>query len=116
MPATIPFDPPIASVGLSEVQAREKTRNIRILKAGLDQNERAVKDGRADGFLKIVAHGKTGKILGAHAVGPRAEEFIVLLDLIMRAEFSLHDLTDTHRIPPLSYGDTLRQVLDQWSI
>ncbi len=68
--------PQIASVGLTEKQAREKGREVRIGKFPFTALGRAIIHGETGGFVKIVADSKTGQMLGAHIVGPSATELI----------------------------------------
>ena len=68
--------PQIASVGLTEKQAVEKGREVRIGKFPFTALGRAIIHGETGGFVKIVADAKTGQMLGAHIVGPEATELI----------------------------------------
>ena len=68
--------PQIASVGLTEKQAKEKGLEVRIGKFPFSALGRAIIHGETAGFVKIVADGKTGQMLGAHIVGANATELI----------------------------------------
>jgi dihydrolipoamide dehydrogenase len=68
--------PQIASVGLTEKQAKEKGHETRIGKFPFTALGRAIIHGETGGFVKIVADSKTGQMLGAHIVGPEATELI----------------------------------------
>ena len=68
--------PQIASVGLTEKQAKEKGHEVRIGKFPFTALGRAIIHGETDGFVKIVADGKTGQVLGTHIVGANATELI----------------------------------------
>jgi dihydrolipoamide dehydrogenase len=68
--------PQIASVGLTEKQAKEKGQEVRIGKFPFTALGRAIIHGETAGFVKIVADAKTGQMLGAHIVGPEATELI----------------------------------------
>jgi len=68
--------PQIASVGLTEKQAKEKGLEVRIGKFPFSALGRAIIHGETGGFVKIVADGKTGQMLGAHIVGANATELI----------------------------------------
>jgi dihydrolipoamide dehydrogenase len=68
--------PQIASVGLTEKQAKDKGREIRVGKFPFTALGRAIIHGETGGFVKIVADAKTGQMLGAHIVGPNATELI----------------------------------------
>src|ERR1017187_8272648 len=66
--------PEIASVGLTEAQAREKGHEVKIGKFPFSANSRATILGSHEGFVKIVADAKYGEVLGVHIIGPRSEE------------------------------------------
>jgi dihydrolipoamide dehydrogenase len=68
--------PQIASVGLTEKQAREKGHEVKIGRFPFTALGRAIIHGETGGFVKIVADAKTGRMLGAHIVGPNATELI----------------------------------------
>jgi pyruvate/2-oxoglutarate dehydrogenase complex dihydrolipoamide dehydrogenase (E3) component len=71
----VPCDPELASIGLSEAEARRRHRHIRILRQPFALNERALADRRSEGLLKIVTT-PFGRILGATAVGPQVAEIL----------------------------------------
>jgi dihydrolipoamide dehydrogenase len=68
--------PQIASVGLTEKQAREKGHEVKVGKFPFTALGRAIIHGETGGFAKMVADAKTGRLLGAHIVGPNATELI----------------------------------------
>jgi dihydrolipoamide dehydrogenase len=68
--------PQIASVGLTEKQAKEKGHEVKIGKFPFSALGRAIIHGETGGFVKLVADSKTGQLLGAHIVGPYATELI----------------------------------------
>ena len=68
--------PQVASVGLSEAQARETGHEVRIGKFPFIGNGKAIALGEADGFVKTVFDAKTGELLGAHMIGAEVTELI----------------------------------------
>jgi dihydrolipoamide dehydrogenase len=68
--------PEVASVGLTEAEARERGREIKVGKFPLVANGRAIIHGETQGFFKFVAEAHTGELLGAHLVGVQATELI----------------------------------------
>src|SRR5713226_9753766 len=68
--------PQIASVGLTEQQARDKGLEVKVGKFPFTALGRAIIHGETAGFAKMVADAKTGRLLGAHVVGPEATELI----------------------------------------
>lgn len=68
--------PQIASVGLTEKQAKDKGREVKIGKFPFSAIGRAQIHGETAGFVKVVADAKTGQMLGTHIVGAQATELI----------------------------------------
>jgi dihydrolipoamide dehydrogenase len=69
-------DPEIASVGLTEAQAKEKGIEVQIGKMPFSASGRAMAVAETEGFIKIVADKKTHQIVGVHIVGPSASDLI----------------------------------------
>lgn len=69
-------DPELASVGLSEAEARAAHGRISILRTPFATNDRAQAEGRIDGLMKVIAAARSGRILGAAIVGPQAADLI----------------------------------------
>jgi pyruvate/2-oxoglutarate dehydrogenase complex dihydrolipoamide dehydrogenase (E3) component len=69
-------DPEVASVGLTEEQARDEGRDVRTVAVPLRDNERANIEGRTHGLVKLVADAETGELLGGHIVGEEAGAMI----------------------------------------
>ena len=64
--------PQVASVGLTQEEAENRGHKIKVGNFPLIANSKAIIDGEyEDGFVKIIADGKYGEILGAHAVGTK---------------------------------------------
>jgi pyruvate/2-oxoglutarate dehydrogenase complex dihydrolipoamide dehydrogenase (E3) component len=83
MPAVAYCDPEVARIGLTEAQAREQFgETVTVTRANFDDNDRALTEGSAHGFCKLVI-GKGGKILGATIVGEGAGDSIQLVGLAM---------------------------------
>ena len=76
VPRAIYTTPEIASVGLSRVQAQEKGISIRMHKAFLLANGRAVAQGQTEGYVEWISDSQTDKIIGATFVGAQATELI----------------------------------------
>ncbi len=68
--------PEVASVGLTEAQAREKGLDIDIGVFPMSVNGRALTAGETEGFVKIIRDKRYSEIVGAHIVGPHATELI----------------------------------------
>lgn len=68
-------DPELAHIGLTEAQAREKFGDIRVLRHGYAENDRAQAEAETDGFVKVITTAK-GVVVGASIVGAHAGELI----------------------------------------
>jgi dihydrolipoamide dehydrogenase len=83
VPACTYSDPQIASVGLTEAQARERYQKIDIGRFPFRFNGRALSAGYTDGFAKTIFDADTGRLLGAHLIGAEVTELIHSLVLAM---------------------------------
>lgn len=68
--------PEVASIGLTEEQAREQGHDIQVGTFPWTANGRALTAGDTDGFVKVIRDKKYSEVLGAHIVGPHATELI----------------------------------------
>ena len=68
--------PEVASVGLTEEQAREKGYEVEVGTFPWTANGRALTAGETEGFVKVIRDKKYSEVLGAHIVGPHATELI----------------------------------------
>jgi pyruvate/2-oxoglutarate dehydrogenase complex dihydrolipoamide dehydrogenase (E3) component len=69
-------DPEVASVGLTEREAREQGHDVRTAVSVAADNERAHIEGSTQGLVKLVADADTGELLGGHIVGDEAGALI----------------------------------------
>ncbi len=76
IPACIYSIPQIASVGLTEKQAREKYTDINVGRFPYVGNGKAVAMGEEEGLIKTIFDKKTGELLGAHLIGSEVTELI----------------------------------------
>jgi pyruvate/2-oxoglutarate dehydrogenase complex dihydrolipoamide dehydrogenase (E3) component len=97
-PDTIPrvtyTDPEIAWVGLSEQQARDSLRKIRVLRWTFADNDRAEAEAASEGHLKAVV-ARDGKILGCGIVGRSAGELIAPWALAVTKGMKAQDIANT---------------------
>ncbi len=97
--------PEVASVGLTEEQAREAGHDIEVGKFPWVGNGRALAHGDAEGFLKVIRDKKYSEILGAHIVGPHATELIGEFVLGRHLESTVEEMDKAmHPHPTLSEG------------
>lgn len=112
LPRATFLDPEVASVGLSEEQARAEQRDCRVFRVSYAEIERACIDGRPQGFAKVVAT-PAGKILGAAIVGEGASLILQELVLAMDAGLGLSDIAASTHIYP-TYSDVVLRLARQY--
>jgi dihydrolipoamide dehydrogenase len=97
--------PEVASVGLTEAQAKEQGYDFEVGKFPWVGIGRAVASGHSDGFIKIIRDRKYSEILGAHIVGPHATELIAEFVVGRHLEATVEELEKAmHPHPTLSEG------------
>ena len=97
--------PEVASVGLTEEQAKDQGYDIEVGKFPWVGVGRAVAAGHTDGFIKIIRDTKYSEILGAHIVGPHATELIAEFVIGRHLESTVEELEKAiHPHPTLSEG------------
>jgi dihydrolipoamide dehydrogenase len=112
-PKSIPWcvytAPEVASVGLTETQAREEGYDVRVGRFPLTASGRALTYGETDGFIKFVSEARFGEVLGLHIVAPHASEMIHEGGLGLALEATLDEfITTVHGHPTL--GEAIREA------
>ena len=103
IPAVIYTWPEVASVGLTEEEVREREIPYCVGSFPFSGAGRARCMGETDGFVKLIAHGKTDRILGVHIIGPRAADMIAECVLAVEFGASSEDIARTvHGHPTFS--------------
>ena len=103
IPSCTYTEPGIASVGLTEAQARAQGHQVKVGRFPFAGNSRATILGKHEGFIKVVAEEKHGEILGVHIIGPEAFELIAEAVTAMNAEATVETMMQTiHAHPTLS--------------
>jgi len=88
-------DPQIASVGLTERQARKKGLRVHTSLLPLEHVPRALASRNTKGLIKLVAEEETGRLVGAHVLAAEAGEVIQEATLAIRFGLTVQDLADT---------------------
>src|SRR5579859_4183684 len=102
VPNCVYTEPEIAHVGLGEKDAKEKGIDVKIGRFPFVASGRALTLGQSEGFAKVIADAGSGRILGAHIVGPRATDLIADATLAIQNELTLEQLDLTiHAHPTL---------------
>lgn len=107
VPSKIPnctyCSPQVASVGLTEEQAKEKGYRVKIGRFSFQASGKAVALGDTEGLVKVVANAEHGEILGLHIIGPEATEMIAEATMARTLEATLDEVHHSvHAHPTLS--------------
>jgi pyruvate/2-oxoglutarate dehydrogenase complex dihydrolipoamide dehydrogenase (E3) component/uncharacterized membrane protein YdjX (TVP38/TMEM64 family) len=95
-------DPQVARVGLSEAEAATQGIAVEVTKYGIDDLDRAIADGSAEGFVKVLTSPGSDRILGATIVHAEAGELIAEYVLAMKHGIGMNKILGTiHAYPTL---------------
>lgn len=109
IPAVVYTWPEVASVGLTEEQVREKEIPYCVGSFPFSGAGRARCMGETDGFVKLISHGKTDRILGVHIIGPRAADMIAECVLALEFGASSEDISRTIHGHP-TFAEALQEA------
>ncbi len=103
VPSVTYCHPEVASIGLTEEQAKARGLEIQVGRFPFSANGRARTAGETEGFVKIIRDTKYGEILGAHIVGSHASEIIHELVVARENEYTVEEVDlAIHAHPTLS--------------
>jgi dihydrolipoamide dehydrogenase len=118
VPSVTYCHPEVASIGLTEEQAKERKLDFQVGRFPFSANGRARTANETEGFVKIIRDKKYGEILGAHIVGSHASEMIHELAVARQNEYTVEEVDlAIHAHPTLSEAiaeaalDSLGRVL-----
>jgi glutathione reductase (NADPH) len=109
MPHTVNYDaipnaaftqPPLAGVGLTEVQARERLGEIRVFRSDFRPMQNMFSDRIERGLYKLVVDVETDRVLGVHMIGPDAPEILQAAAIAVRAGLTKADFDATMALHP----------------
>ncbi len=103
MPRCTYSHPQIASFGYTESGAREKGYDVKVSQFPFQANGKALGLGDYAGFVKLIADAESGRLLGAHMIGPDVTELLPELTLAQMAGLTGHEIArNVHAHPTLS--------------
>jgi dihydrolipoamide dehydrogenase len=113
IPRTTFTDPEVASVGLNEMEANEKHIDYEISQYEISELDRAIADGEAKGFIKVLTKKKSDEILGVTIVSNNAGEILAEYVLAMKYKLGLNKILGTiHSYPTMSEAN--KYVAGSW--
>jgi len=109
IPAVIYTWPEVAGVGLTEEQVKQRDVPYCIGTFPFSGAGRARAMGEAEGFVKLIAHARTDRVLGVHIIGPRAADMIAECVLAMEFGASSEDIARTVHGHP-TFAEALQEA------
>ncbi|MDD4942043.1 bifunctional TVP38/TMEM64 family protein/FAD-dependent oxidoreductase [Rhodoferax sp.] len=107
------IEPEVARVGLNEQDAKEKNIPYEVTKYGIDDLDRAIADGTAHGFVKVLTVPGKDRILGVTIVGEHAGDLLAEFVLAMKHGLGLNKILGTiHTYPTLAEAN--KYVAGEW--
>lgn len=106
-------DPEIARVGLNETEAKALNLDYQVSSYGMDNLDRAIADGTARGFVKVLTQKKSDKILGVSIIGPHAGEIINEYVFAMKHGLGLNKILGTIHVYP-TYSEAAKFAAGVW--
>ena len=102
VPNVVYTRPEVASVGVTEAQARQKGADVKVAQFPFSANPRARILGETDGLVKLVCDADGGAVLGVHLLGPHVTDLIAEGALAVQMGATADDLAwTTHAHPTL---------------
>jgi glutathione reductase (NADPH) len=100
IPSAVFSQPPLAGVGLTEGQARQKYGNIKVFTSDFRPMKNVFAGRHERGLYKLVVDAHTDKILGVHLIGPEAPEILQAAAIAVRAGLTKADFDATVALHP----------------
>ena len=106
--------PEIASVGLTEAQAKDKGIDIKVGKFPFSASGKASAGGHKDGFVKVIFDAKYGEWLGCHMIGAGVTDMIAEAVLGRKLETTGHEVLKTIHPHPTMSEAVMEAVADAY--
>lgn len=107
------ISPEIARVGLNELDARRQGIAFEVTRYGIDDLDRAIADGNAEGFVKVLTPPDSDRILGVTIVGANASDLIAEYVLAMKHGIGLKKILGTIHIYP-TMAEANKYAAGEW--
>jgi glutathione reductase (NADPH) len=100
IPSAVFSQPPLAAVGLTEGQARERYGNIKVYSSDFRPMKNVFAQRHERGLYKMVLEASTDRILGLHMIGPEAPEILQAAAIAVKAGLTKQDFDNTVALHP----------------
>ncbi len=95
VPYTMFTDPQLGRIGLSEQEARDQDRDVRVARLPMNYVTRAIETGETRGFMKAVVDAETDQILGCAVLGVEGGEIMAMIQIAMMGNLPYTALRDS---------------------
>jgi dihydrolipoamide dehydrogenase len=112
IPACTYCHPEIASLGLTEEKAKAQNVPIKVGRFPFRPLGRAMASGEANGFIKVIWHGETGALVGAHMIGPAVTDLVAELALAKTTEVNADSLIYTVHAHP-TFAEAIKGATEE---
>lgn len=109
VPSCVYTKPELASVGLTEEQAKEKGIDYKVGKFQLAANGKSLIMNETSGVIKVITDKKYDEVLGVHILGPRATDLITEAALALRLEATVDEIITTVHAHP-TVGEAMKEA------
>jgi pyruvate/2-oxoglutarate dehydrogenase complex dihydrolipoamide dehydrogenase (E3) component len=110
VPYAIFTDPQLGRVGITESEARNSGKEIKVSRYDMKSNSRAREYGESEGFIKVVVDTETDRILGAAVLATEGAELVHMYVDLMNADASYKVIRDAIHIHP-TLAEAVQSVL-----
>jgi glutathione reductase (NADPH) len=113
-PAAVFSQPPVGTVGLTEIEARERFSAVRVYRSSFTPMKYTLGQRDEKGLMKLLVDDASDRVVGCHVVGPDAPEIVQGFAVAVRAGLSKAEFDRTLGIHPTSAEElvTMRQPVD----
>ncbi len=112
LPTTVFTIPPLAQVGLTEAEARQRGFRVAVSRAPFEESAAAGVRNETEGLVKVVYEEGSGRLLGVHILGPEAEDLIHIAAVAMRGGLTRQELAAMHYVFPTVAGSVFDAMWD----
>lgn len=113
VPVGLYTHPEVASVGLTEAQARKSCPNLRVGRFVYRASGMAQAYGQPEGQVKLLAAADSGKLVGAVVIGPHATDVVAELALAMRNNLGIEQIAATIHPHP-TFVEAVGEAAESW--
>ncbi len=113
VPQVVYTHPEIATVGLTEAEARASGYEVRVARFPLQASGMARAYDEIEGEVELIADTEHGEILGAAVIAARAADIIQEITLAMKNELTVEELAETIHPHP-TFGEAVHEAAELW--